>query len=132
MLVKSYEMLKKHEGFRSTPYRCTAGKLTVGYGINLDAGISEEEANLLLCHRIHSTEIKLASYEWYRSLDENRRDVLANMAYNLGLAGLLKFKNMIAALEDKDYNKAAEEMLDSKWAFQVKGRAVELAEIMRN
>lgn len=131
MLVRSYEMLKKHEGFRSFPYKCTAGKLTIGYGFNLDAGITSEEADFLLKARVDRVEKWLASHEWYRALDENRRDVLSNMAYNLGVAGLFKFKNMIKALEDGDYNKAAEEMLDSKWASQVKGRAIELAEIMR-
>lgn len=58
--------------------------------------------------------------------------VLVNMAFNLGRTRLSKFKNMVAAVNAKDYEKAAEEMIDSKWYRQVKTRGVELVEIMRN
>ena len=63
-------------------------------------------------------------------MDDARLGVLIEMCYNLGLSGLAGFKKMLAAVEAGDYKKAAKEMLDSKWAFQVKGRAVELAKIM--
>ena len=65
------------------------------------------------------------------NLNENRRRVLMNMIFNLGLPKLLGFKKMLKAIENDDYDGAADEMLDSRWAKQVKGRAVELADIMR-
>ena len=57
--------------------------------------------------------------------------VLVNMVFNLGRPRLSKFKNMLTAVNDKDYSKAADEMIDSKWYRQVKTRGVELVEIMR-
>lgn len=123
-------LLKRHEGLRLHPYKCSAGKLTIGYGLNLDAGITEEEAEYLLLSRIKKIEEKLANYPWYVMQSKNRRTVLVNMAYNLGINGLLKFKKMIAALNRYDYIDAANQMMDSKWSKQVKGRADELKELM--
>ena len=60
---------------------------------------------------------------WWRELDGVRQRVLVNMGFNLGLTRLLKFKKFLAALEKKDYETAAIEMMDSRWAVQVKGRA---------
>ena len=57
--------------------------------------------------------------------------IVANMAFNLGMPRLNKFKKMWSAIEDEDYNNAAVEMLDSRWAEQVKGRATRLSNIMR-
>jgi len=57
--------------------------------------------------------------------------VLVNMAFNLGRTRLGKFKNMIAAVNDKDYSKAADEMIDSRWYRQVGRRSKELVEMMK-
>ena len=123
--------LKRHEGFRATPYRCPAGKLTIGYGINLDAGITEDEAELLLKSRIEKIRAQMdIRFTWWRDLDWERQSVLVNMAYNLGFDGLLKFKKMLNRIANKDYDGAAREMLESKWAIQVKERSNELAHIM--
>lgn len=123
-------LLKKHEGFRATPYKCTAGKMTIGYGLNLEEGITEEEAEYLLLGRIKKVEEKLSSYPWFVMQSKNRRTVLINMAYNLGINGLFKFKKMIAELNRYDYVCAAKEMMDSRWARQVGSRADELHELM--
>lgn len=127
------EQLKRHEGLRLKPYRCTAGKLTIGYGRNLDdKGISEYEAELMLASDIHEVQDALTKrLPVYILLDPVRKDVLANMAFNLGVAGLLKFKNMITALESGDYDAASRHMLDSRWAKQVGSRAGELARQLR-
>lgn len=126
------EQIKRHEGFSSTPYKCTAGKLTIGYGRNLeDNGISEEEAEELLKGDINKVYSQLINYQWFAELDKARSGVIVNMTFNLGLRGMLKFIKMINALSLKDYELAAKEMLDSRWARQVGGRALELAEQMR-
>ena len=127
------EQLKVHEGFRSKPYKCTADKLTIGYGLNLDAGISEELAVIILEHQLKSTVNQLKKLGWFFNIDSfARQDAIVNMAFNLGVAGVCKFRKMINAISIHDYHKAANEMLDSKWANQVGDRAVELAEQMRS
>jgi len=125
------DLLIKHEGVRLHPYKCTANKLTIGVGRNLeDKGITHSEALAMLDNDIAYFEQKLMKYSWSNNIDSVRRAVLLDMAFNLGISGLLKFNNMIGALNSKDYFRASREMLDSKWAKQVKNRALELAEMM--
>lgn len=122
----------KKKGDRHIPYMDTVGKITIGYGRNLtDRGISESEARYLLQNDIteHVNELKQAIH-WFHALDNVRQEVLANMAFNLGVPGLLKFKNTLASVEEGNYQTAAHGMLDSKWARQVGSRATELARVM--
>lgn len=124
--------LERHEGLRLRPYRDTVGKLTVGYGRNLeDVGISKAEAELMLSNDIDTVERLLDRVDGYSNLSAERQTVVANMAFNIGLTRLQGFRRMWAAIRRADYNSAAFEMLDSKYARQVGARAVELAEIMR-
>jgi len=124
--------LERHEGLRLKPYYDTVGKLTIGYGRNLeDVGISRDEAEFMLDNDIDQVERQLETVDEYRDLDAVRQAVIANMAFNLGFAGLMGFKNMWAAIGRRDWESASEEMLNSKWARQVGVRAVELSEIMR-
>lgn len=126
------ERVKKHEGFRSKPYKCSAGKLTIGYGRNLeDVGISKTEAEFLLKNDLYRAASQLGrlNINMYQ-LNRARKNVLIEMIFNLGLYGVLGFKRMLAALREKDYLKASKEMLDSKWAKQVGYRAKKLASIM--
>ena len=124
--------LERHEGLRLKPYNDTVGKLTIGYGRNLeDVGISRDEADFMLDNDIDQVERQLETVDEYRDLDAVRQAVIANMAFNLGFAGLMGFKNMWAAIGRRDWESASEEMLNSKWARQVGVRAVELSEIMR-
>lgn len=127
------ELLKLHEGLRLDMYTCTAGKLTIGYGLNLEAGITEEEASLLLEMRLKDIELDLAcEFDHWFTLSEVRQAVLMDMGYNLGIAGLKGFKNMIEAVNDGDFNRAADEMLDSKYAKDVGYRAARLSYMMRS
>jgi lysozyme len=124
--------LKKHEGLKLKPYRDKVDKLTIGYGRNLDdKGISDEEAEIFLMNDIKECEKQLEGISWYENLGHSRQIVIINMCYNLGIKGLKGFKNMIKAVKENDFYKAAYEMLDSKWAEQVGERAKELAEQMR-
>lgn len=124
--------VKSHEGLMLKPYKCTADKLTIGYGRNIeDIGITEEEADHLLENDLKRAFNELSEF-WpnVRLIGNARRDALINMCFNLGISRLKKFKKMFAALNASDYERAAEEMIDSKWARQVGDRASELAEQM--
>ena len=126
--------LVRHEGLRLKPYRCTAGKLTIGIGRNLeDRGISQKEAYAMLERDIQDCEQGLIDEipEVYNKLDEVRQSVLLNMCFNLGIKGLLEFKNTLAFIRAGDWERAANGMLASKWAKQVGKRAIELSELMR-
>lgn len=130
----NYEQLQRqligHEGLKLKPYRCTSGKLTIGVGRNLDdKGITEEEAIALLQNDITYFEEELRRrLPSFRTFSGCRQAVLINMAFNLGVRGLLNFKNMLNALEREDYDEAAIELLNSHYAVQVGIRAHELAE----
>ncbi|GGE75912.1 lysozyme [Streptosporangium jomthongense] len=124
--------LEKHEGLRLKPYLDTVGKLTVGYGRNLDdVGITRDEADFMLDNDIEAVERQLETVSEYRALDPVRQTVIANMCFNLGFRGLIGFKRMWAAIGQGNYKRAASEMLNSKWARQVGTRATELADVMR-
>lgn len=127
------DLIKRHEGLRLKPYLCPAGKLTIGFGRNLeDRGITEEEAEGMLLSDLAEIEHELTrTYPWYRHLSEPRQAVLISMAYNLGMTGLSKFTGMLSALQRFDFERAASEMLASRWSSQVGKRAVELATMMR-
>ncbi|KDC51949.1 hypothetical protein TW82_08980 [Pseudoalteromonas fuliginea] len=124
--------LLRYEGLSLKPYRCTEGKLTIGIGRNLeDKGLSLDEVDYLLNNDINNVIAQVAVHiRVFKLLNETKKIILLDMAFNLGVAGLCKFKNMLRALEDKNYPLAAAEMLDSRWAKQVGVRADELAQKM--
>jgi lysozyme len=125
--------LTRDEGKRLKPYKDSVGKLTIGVGRNLDdVGIRPDECDLLLKNDIlaamNQLDINLA---WWRNLDEVRQRVLANMAFNMGIATLLTFKNTLAAVEAGSWEAAADGMKASHWAAQVGPRADRLIAMMR-
>ncbi len=124
--------LVRHEGFRSKPYRCSAGKLTIAIGRNLDdKGISRDEAFMMLRADIGDAVVDLKHHvESFFMMDEIRANVLINMTINMGIGGLLGFKKMLASVAIGDWPEAKKQMLDSKWATQVGIRSDELAEQM--
>lgn len=125
------DLIKIHEGLRLKPYRCTADKLTIGYGRNLeDRGISEAEAEMLLRNDIIEVTGQLCMEPYWSQLNIVRQAVLIDMCFNLGYSGLKKFKRFLAALEEGDFRTAAEEMMDSRWAEQVGTRATRLCNLM--
>ena len=130
MTAKS--LIKRHEGFNSRPYKCTAGKLTIGWGRNIeDNGISVQEAEFLLDNDILRCQLDLYKYRWYLDQPYDVQIALLDMCFNMGINKLICFKKMIKALEDKDYTVAAMEALDSKWAKQVGDRAKTIAVMIR-
>jgi lysozyme len=124
----------RHEGFKKFPYRCTAGKLTIGVGRNIDdVGISESEALFLLENDIDRVTAELRSRDYFQAVegDDVRSRVLIDMAFNLGIAGLDKFRRTLDAVKRKDFVEASDLMLESRWATQVGQRARRLAEMMK-
>lgn len=124
--------LRLSEGLRLRPYRDTVGALTLGYGHNLDAkGITIKVAEAILREDIDDVLDDLDRHlPWWRTLDGERQTVVAEMCFNLGIGGLLTFRNTLTAMETGRYADAAEGMLKSKWAGQVGQRAVRLARVM--
>jgi lysozyme len=126
------EQLVRHEGLRLTVYDCPAGYKTIGVGRNLEGkGITEEEALYLLENDInYFTDQLRDNLDWFDDIPEEKQQILVNMAFNLGVAGLMNFKNMLSAVEEGRWADASTEMLDSKWAKQVGVRAIELSGAM--
>ncbi len=123
--------LKHHEGFRATPYTDSVGILTIGYGLNLEAGITEREASVLLENRIRYLRSRLSMViAFWHDIPPQWQDVLTNMAYNIGISGLLKFKKMLTAMEKKDCDLIGKEMFHSLWAIQVGTRSSDLVKMI--
>ena len=123
----------QHEGFRAKAYTDSVGKLSIGYGRNIeDVGISKKEAAFLLQNDLDAAEASCRSaFEWFDNLTPARQIVLIEMAFNLGFRKLLGFGQTIKACREGRYADAANQMLRSKWAEQVGQRAKTLAERMR-
>lgn len=132
-MSKLVEQLKRHEGLRLTPYKCTADKWTIGVGRNLeDVGISEEEAEMLLHNDIQRAKAQLVQkFPWTQQLDEVRLAALINFTFNVGIGTVSKFVNAMALLKDGKFDMAASEFLQSRWATQVGQRAIEVTEQIR-
>ncbi|MES2958118.1 MAG: glycoside hydrolase family protein [Pseudomonadota bacterium] len=131
--------LKRDEGSGITknghfmPYTCTSGKLTIGWGHNItDNGIKPKFADLILDDDMDDAAREMVTrWPWTEALDPARQSVLINMLFNIGGARLNGFRKMLMALQKKDYEGAAVEMLASAWAEQVGDRSLRLAEQMR-
>lgn len=137
------EQIMHHEGVRLAVYDDATGKPivagdvvqgnpTIGVGRLLtdDRGITEDEVMLLLKNDLAWVAKKAESYGFWNRLDSARQMVIMGMIFNMGNR-FDQFKKMIAALEVGDYQEASVQMMDSRWAKIVKGRAVELSEQMK-
>lgn len=127
------DLLKLHEGLKLKPYKDTVGKLTIGYGRNLeDVGISLVEAELMLDRDIEDARRRAEQlFPWFGIIDAVRQDVIINMVFNMGAAKVTNFRDMIEAIKKGDWTLAGEEMLDSAWARQVGHRAIMLSKMMK-
>jgi lysozyme len=130
--------LLRHEGVKRSAYQDHLGYWTIGVGRLIDerkgGGLSMAEIEYLLDNDInrviHDLETSLPGSLWF-TLSGKQKQALANMAFQLGLGGLLKFKKMLAALERGDLEKAEEEALNSRWAEQTPNRAREVAAMLK-
>lgn len=131
LLGRMRQSLIKHEGYENKPYVDSVGKITIGCGYNLsDRGIENDWINKQLDADIAFFFKNLCSYPWFKQLNTDRQIILVDMAF-MGWKKFLEFHKMFFALESHDYEEAAEEMINSEWAKEVKGRAIELADGMR-
>lgn len=128
------EQLKIHEGYKPKVYKCTAGVDTIGVGFAIkDLELSEEVCNLILTEKLEILEERFEKkFDWFKTSPVEVRNVMLNMAYQLGFAGFCKFKKTIGYLEEAEWEKASIEMLDSRWAKQTPNRANELSEIIKS
>lgn len=126
------QWIKNYEGLRLRTYIDTNGHCTVGWGHNLENGITIDEAELIFQNDLKRTVSELREYSWYTMQPEGVQDALINMTFNVGIEGILEFKEMIEYLKSKDYTKAAQAVLDSVWAKQVNRRATDVALNIRN
>lgn len=140
--MNTVEQLKRDEGFRASVYIDTVGKHTIGYGHNLDAKpiswiggstvLTFAQAEQILENDITDARLALTGHlPWAVGLDEARLGVLVNMAFNMGVPGLMAFKNTLAAFHARDWEKAAQGMESSKWYAQVGIRARRLVQQVR-
>jgi len=130
------EQLKRDEGVVNHAYQDSLGFTTIGVGRLIDAnrggGLSDREVDYLLNNDItDKTAQVLEALPWAKELSEPRLGVLINMAFQMGIRGLLGFPSMLGAVRTGDYGTAALHMVDSKWAKQTPARAQRLAEQMR-
>ena len=128
------ELIKLHEGFRAYPYLDTVGVLTIGYGRNLrDWPFTEEEAEQWLRSALERIWSGVVS-RWPKAgeLTGCRKAALQDMAYNLGVSGVLGFKRMRDAIDEGDWERAAKEAQNSRWYYQVGKRGARIVHMLRH
>lgn len=133
--TKLQKSLELHEGKVRHAYEDPEGYLTIGIGCMVDeklgGGLCDKAIYAQLEHDINKAVAFARQFPWFKDLSDVRHNVVVEMIFNLGPIRFRLFKDMIRALNDGDYNKAADEMLDSKWAKQVGVRALRLSKMMR-
>lgn len=133
---KTLDIITEDEGFVRHVYKDSEGYWTIGHGILVDerrgGGIHLEESLYIVEKRLYNLSTHIEHYwPWVKDLSPPRQSALLQMAYNLGFNGLRSFKRMLFAMECEEYNLAAVESLDSKWAKQVGSRADRIANLIR-
>lgn len=131
MKIKLKQLIVDHEGYERFPYCDTKGNQTIGIGYNLTArGLPDSWINNQYDEDVNYFYNQLTEdYEWFRTLDNPRQIVLIDMCF-MGYKKFQEFKKLIAAMEEKDYKIAYQEILGSEWAIDVKNRAEQDAHIM--
>lgn len=126
------KQIKEHEGLVLKPYKCTANKLTIGYGHNLeDNGLSKTACEFILFEDIDEAKKNLYAVftrKFFETLSNNQKIALIDMMFNLGLSRFLTFKKFILAVKNKDFIKASAEIINSKAYQQNKSRYKKLSE----
>lgn len=137
MIAEVAQQLRADEGFRRTVYQDHLGYWTIGVGRLVDpskpgAGLRDGEIEMMLRNDIMDRVSQLSRrLSWFDALDEARQGVLVNMAFQLGIEGLMGFKTTLALISQGDYDQASQQMLKSKWASQTPARAARLAQQMK-
>ena len=126
------KQIKEHEGLVLKPYKCTANKLTIGYGHNLeDNGLSKTACEFILSEDIEEAKKNLYAVftkKFFENLSDKQKIALIDMMFNLGLSRFLTFKKFILAVKNKDFIKAGFEIINSRAYQQNKSRYKKLSE----
>ena len=126
------KQIKEHEGLVLKPYKCTANKLTIGYGHNLeDNGLSKTACEFILFEDIDEAKKNLYAVftrKFFETLSNNQKISLIDMMFNLGLSRFLTFKKFIQAVKNEDFMKASAEIINSRAYQQNKSRYKKLSE----
>ena len=132
MKSKLRQLLIKHEGYEGHPYSDSVGKVTIGIGRNLtDRGVLPTEIDMMFDHDVdYFFNFLSDKFVWFPKLNEARQIALVDMCF-MGTKTFMQFEKMIAALEMGDYERAAEEITNSKYAGEVGQRAIDLSNIIR-
>lgn len=132
-ITRLRQQLIEHEGVEYKPYRCTSDKLTIGVGRNIeDRGISHETAMQMLDEDIDICINELQqTVSYWDELPEIVQEALVNLCFNMGIKRLMAFKKTFGYLREQQYDKAADELLDSRYANQVGKRAEDVADMIR-
>lgn len=134
------DILMFEEGYRKKPYYCSEGYPTIGIGTKIGPKnaslvyyqfeVNEESAKALLQQELDEIIASICKFPWFQESNQDRRIILMSMAYQMGVNGLLSFRNTLKYITNKEYTKAAENMLVSKWAQQTPQRAKRHAQVM--
>jgi lysozyme len=125
-------LIGKHEGYTQFPKPDAKNTIEIGYGTNLNTrGISRGEAAYLAGNDVNRLMNWFGNFPFFQRLTTPRKAALLDMAYDLGEAGVDEFAGMLRWLDADNYEKAADEMLNSAWAKQVPNRALADALMMR-
>ena len=126
------QQIKEHEGLVLKPYKCPVGKLTIGYGHNLeDNGLSQSACEYILVEDIEEAKKNLYAVftkKFFENLSDKQKIALIDMMFNLGLSRFLTFKKFILAVKNKDFSKASFEIINSRAYQQNKHRYKKLSE----
>ena len=127
------DSIKQHEGYRSKVYKDSLGIPTIGYGFAIkDLELDQDICDLILERKVKDLKDRIKKkFSWYKYMPPTIKDIVVEMCYQLGLYGFSCFKKTISYLQNKEWEKASVEMLDSRWAIQTPRRARELSEIVK-
>ena len=132
---KLIEMLRRHEGVKSHSYLCSEGFETIGVGRNISEsglGLSDDEINYLLMNDVARVKEELTDeYFWFPALGEVRQAAMIDISFNIGQTRLRGFVRALKAMADENFDQAADEFYDSRWASQVGSRAEEICNMIR-
>jgi lysozyme len=143
------EQIKSDEGFKRRHYMCSENHCTIGYGYNLESnaldipagtiaifkrdGITQGEAHDILIKMLQKCQHDLfKALPWVEGLSQARQDALVNMVYQMGIAGVMKFKNSLRLIEQGKYGQAGVALMLSRWARQTPNRAARISKMISN
>jgi lysozyme len=128
------DTIKSAEGLKLSVYRCTEGYPTIGYGHRCSADqkdITKEQAEEIFAADFAKAVEQVEALVG-KDARQEVKDIVTEMIFQMGAAGVGKFKTMLKCIKAKNYKGASVAMIDSKWAKQTPERAKRMSELMRN